>query len=107
MHNVYEQNSTVNADAHLLRLFLAWECPMSMQADEHSAEPWYEYKILSSSDISAAFLNAEIEDSGDNMVETAADLCRHGLGQVKPRSVDLPESHVWTSQCTKALGGVS
>ena len=71
------QNSTTNADAHLLRLFLAVQ-----------AKPKH---VLASFDVSNAFLNAELSEDVIILTQPAPELLQFGL--VKPGTLD---------QCTKA-----
>ena len=74
------QNSTTNADAHLLRLFLAVQ-----------ANPKH---VLASLDVSNAFLNAELSEDIITLTQTA-ELVQFGLG--KPATL---------YQCTKACYGL-
>ena len=62
------QNSTTNADAHLLRLFLAVQ-----------ANPKH---VLASFDVSNAFLNAELSEDVIILTQPAPELIQFGL--VKP-----------------------
>ena len=75
------QNSTTNADAHLLRLFLA-------------VQPNPDH-VLASSHVSSAFLNAELSEDVVLLTQPAPELAQFGL--VKPRT---------PYQCTKACSGL-
>ena len=75
------QNSTTNADAHLLRLFLA------VQANPKHA--------LASFDVSNAFLDAELSDNVVILTQPAPELVQ--FGHVKPGTL---------YQCTKACYGL-
>ena len=59
------QNSTTNADAHLLRLFLAVQ-----------ANPKH---VLASFDVSNAFLNAELSEDVIILTQPAPELVQFGL----------------------------
>ena len=74
-------NSTNNADAHLLRLFL------SVYASSKN--------VLASFDVSNAFLNAELSDEVTILTQPAPELVQFGL--VKPGTL---------YQCTKACYGL-
>ncbi len=78
---IFENVSTTNADAHLLRLFL------SQEAGEN--------KTLASTDVSNAFLNAEISDNVLILLKPPAELVKMGI--VKPETV-------W--KCKKACYGL-
>ena len=67
------QSSTINADAHLLRLFLA------AHADPEN--------VLASFDVSNAFLNAEMSDNVMILTQPAPELIQVGL--VKPSTLYL------------------
>ena len=75
------QNSTTNADAHLLRLFLAVQ-----------ANPKH---VLASFDVSNAFVNAELSDDVIILTQPAPELIQFGL--VKPGTL---------YQCTKSCYGL-
>ena len=75
------QNSTTNADARLLRLFLAVQ-----------ANPKH---VLASFDVSNAFLNAELSEDVIILTQPAPELIQFGL--VKPGTL---------YQCTKACYGL-
>ena len=75
------QNSTTNADAHLLRLFLAVQ-----------ANPKH---FLASFDVSIAFLNAELAEDVIILTQPAPELIQFGL--VKPGTL---------YQCTKTCYGL-
>ena len=74
-------NSTNNADAHLLRLFL------SVYASSKN--------VLASFDVSNAFLNAELSEEVSILTQPAPELVQFGL--VKPGTL---------YQCTKACYGL-
>ena len=75
------QNSTTNADAHLLHLFLAVQ-----------ANPKH---VLASLDVSNTFLNAELSEDVVILTQPAPELLQFGL--VKPSTL---------YQCTKACYGL-
>ncbi len=62
---IFDNVSTTNADGHLLRLFLAQE------ASEH--------KILASTDVRNAFLNAKIDDDLLILMRPPPELIKMGL----------------------------
>ncbi len=62
---IFENVSTTNADAHLLRLFL------SQEAEEG--------KVLESTDVRSAFLNAEISENLLVLMDPPSELVKMGI----------------------------
>ena len=77
------QNSTTNADAHLLRLFLA------VQANSKH--------VLASFDVSNAFLNAELSDDVIILTQPAPELVQFGLVREAPKLWEEARDKILTS----------
>eukprot|EP00971_Amphidinium_carterae_P234215 4647565-Amphidinium_carterae.1 len=79
----YQDTSTTNADAHLVRLMLA------VNADKHGNN------MLASTDVRIAFLNAAIDPNAPVvLVRPPSEVIKMGL---------VPPSTLW--RCTKAVYG--
>ena len=84
-------NSTNNADAHLLRLFL------SVYASSKN--------VLASFDVSNAFLNAELLDEVTISHSTCSRTCTIWSSQTW-NSVSMHQGLLWSSRSTETFGGI-
>ncbi len=89
---IFENVSTTNADAHLLRLFLSQEAGIN--------------KTSASTDVSNAFLNAEISDDVLILLKPPAELVKMGI--VKPDTVlEMQEGMLGLERSAKDVGRTS
>ena len=82
------QNSTTNADAHLLRLFLAVQ-----------ANPKH---VLASFDVSNAFLNAELSD--DVVILTTSARIGTVWSRQTWHSLSVHQGMLWLERSTEVIG---
>ncbi len=89
---IFDNVSATNADGHLLRLFL------SQEASAH--------KILASTDVRNAFLNAKIEDDLPILMRPPPELIKMGIVE-RGTILEMQTWLLWIERSPKDVGGTS